>query len=174
MSRIPLPIVALAALLAGAAALARPPAAGAPRIPTVSRAVMRFAGLERELADAVRAHDAARLKQLLAEDFEQRDANAPDVPTPRAPWLAHLPPAFADAALERFAVHDYGDTAVVSFTLTLPADDSRAEAMPTDFVVDVWRKAGERWQLAVRYIGAGDATRAFPGSAPQQAPPKKF
>lgn len=174
MPRLSFPIVALAMLLAGTSALGQPSAPGAQRIPTVSRAVMQFADLERELADAVRAHDATRLKRLLAEDFEQRDANAADAPTPRAQWLAHLPPAFADAAQERFAVHDYGDTAVVSFTLTLPAGSGHAEPMPADFVVDIWRKSGARWQLAARYLGAGDAARRFPGSAPQQAPPKKL
>ncbi|HEX7112643.1 MAG TPA: nuclear transport factor 2 family protein [Mizugakiibacter sp.] len=174
MPRLSLPAAALATLFAATAALGQPPAPDAQRIPTISRAVMQFAGLERELAEAVRAHDAARLRLLLAEDFEQRDANAPDQPTPRAEWLAHLPPTFADAAQQRFAVHDYGDTAVVSFTLTLPTNDSRREVMPADFVVDIWRKSGERWQLAARYLGAGDAARVFPGSAPQQAPPKKF
>lgn len=174
MPRLSLPVVALAMLLAGTSTSGQPSAPGSPRIPTVSRAVMQFASFEGELADAVRTHDVARLKRLLAEDFEQRDANAPDVPTPRAEWLAHLPSTFADAAQQRFAVHDYGDTAVVSFTLTLPAGSGHAEPMPTDFVVDIWRKSGERWQLAVRYLGAGDAARVFPGSAPQQASPKKF
>lgn len=174
MSRLSLLVAALATLFVAGAAFGQPPAPDAQRIPTISRAVMQFAGLERELAEAVRAHDATRLKQLLAEGFEQRDANAPDQPTPRAEWLAHLPPAFSDAAQQRFAVHDYGDTAVVSFTLTLPAGNARAGTAQTDFVVDVWRRASEHWQLAVRYLGTGDAVRAFPGSAPQRAPSKRI
>ncbi|MEN6540283.1 MAG: nuclear transport factor 2 family protein [Mizugakiibacter sp.] len=163
---------ALAALLACATVAAPDAGPGPQRIPTVSRAAMLFAGFERDLGDALRTRDAARLKRLLAEDFEQRDARAPDTPTPRADWLAHLPPALADAEQERFAVHDYGDTAVVSFALVPQATDKNAAA--PYFVVDVWRKAGEYWQLAVRYIGADGAGIAYPGSAPAAAPPKKI
>lgn len=164
---------ALAALFACATVAAQDIGPGPQRIPTVSRAAMLFAGFERDLGDALRTRDAAGLKRLLAEDFEQRDASAPDTPTPRADWLAHLPPALADAGQERFAVHDYGDTAVVSFALVPQSAEKNAAAVPY-FVVDVWRKAGERWQLAVRYIGADGAGIAYPGSAPAAAPPKKI
>jgi hypothetical protein len=57
------------------------------------------------------------------------------------------------------AVHDYGEIAVVSF---LQVRAARAKRDPARDVatVDVWKRDGERWKLAVRYAGPA-GTREF-------------
>lgn len=44
------------------------------------------------------------------------------------------------------------------------------------FVVDVWRRAGDEWQLAIRYVAPdGYASFALPGVRPQApAIPKRY
>jgi hypothetical protein len=66
------------------------------------------------------------------------------------------------------AVHDLGETAVVSFTR-----GNRGGAL---FVVDVWRKQGSDWRLAVRYASpAGTASYAVPGAGTEEPEiPKKY
>jgi hypothetical protein len=67
------------------------------------------------------------------------------------------------------AVHDLPDTMVVSFLL--PAE--RATSL---FVVDVWRRAGADWKLAIRYIApAGTGSVGLPGVPPPEPTiPKKY
>ncbi len=128
--------------LASAAGAATEAPAGA-RIASVTRQVQAFSQREHALADALRKSDRAALDHLVAIDFEQRDGAAPLQPVPREQWLA----ANSGAAPEQMAVHDYGETAVVSFV----SNSRTAKAPAAAFVVDVWRKKGEDWQLAVRY-----------------------
>ena len=134
----PILLVACCALLIG-------PSSAQGRIMTVTRQVAQFSQAEHALSDALRNADAAATDHLLAADFELRDGASPNQPTPRAQWIAATHP---DAALEQMAVHDYGEVAVVSF---VNRSDKPASAA---YVVDVWRKQGTDWQLAVRYQAA--------------------
>ena len=121
------------------------------RVMTVTRQVAQFSQAEHALADALRNADVAATDHLLAADFELRDGASPNQPTPRAQWIAAAHP---DAAVEQMAVHDYGDVVVVSF---VNRTDKPASAR---YVVDVWRRQGSDWQLAVRYQTALGATKA--------------
>jgi hypothetical protein len=120
------------------------------RIMTVTRQVAQFSQAEHALADALRKNDAAATDHLLAADFELRDGASPNQPTPRAQWITVAHP---EANAEQMAVHDYGDTVVVSF---VSRTDKPAGAA---YVVDVWRKQGADWQLAVRYQTSLGATK---------------
>ena len=112
------------------------------RVMTMTRTAKQFGDLEIRIDDAARKHDQAALEKLLAPRFEQRDAAAPGQPLPRADFIRHL---LAQSRGDGFpmgdiAVHEFGTTAVVSYAAT-------------QFVVDVWVKSGDDYQLAVRYIG---------------------
>jgi len=120
------------------------------RIMTVTRGVTVFTNLEHQLDDALQARNEAALTRLLAANFEQRNATAPSAPVPRADWLQHTS---RPAEISQMAVHEYGDVAVVSFL----------DAAQSAFVVDVWKKTGDDYQLSVRYASAAAA-------APQTQP----
>lgn len=127
------------------------------RIPTVTRLVKAFLERETALDVAAREGRVAAVDAMLADDFELRVAARPGSPTPRAEWVRRViakpgPPR----RFEQMAVHDYGDVAVVSFmqawTARSPGHDIAT--------VDVWKRSGDDWKLAVRYSGPADAGRA--------------
>jgi hypothetical protein len=175
-----LPIAALgAALAATACAPAFAADAEAPtikRIGTMTRGAKVFGDAEAEVIAALKAQDTAALDRLVAPDFEQRTQGAPGTPVPREDWIKQGPGEVArSTGLRDIAVHDYGDTQVVSFAWT------REPAQGTAFVVDVWRRApggGDAWQLAIRYLsgtpaGTRPSKRAAPASAPASVDPKR-
>jgi hypothetical protein len=138
-------------------------------VPTVTRSVKLFLERESALAEAIRGADAATLDKSLAEDFELRAGARAGRPVPRADFLREVRRSRdGGGEIAAMAVHDLGDVAVVSFT-----QGNRGGAL---FVVDVWRKQGSDWQLAIRYASpAGTPTYAIPGvgiDAPEI--PKKY
>lgn len=138
------------------------------RVQVMTRGMKLFAEREQALADAAHRGDRAALERQLDADFEQRSAAQPARPTPRADWLANLTEHPAPAAsVGEMAVHDEGDRAVVSFGLDADGAATRW------FVVDVWRRDGEDWRLATRYI-APRSEAAAPGDGVREAAvPKK-
>jgi ketosteroid isomerase-like protein len=113
----------------------------------MTRTGVMFSALEKSLDAAARNKDQAGLAKLLSEDFELRESATPGQPVPRADWLARAGGA-GTMALSQVGVHDFGDTAVVSFSM------SGAHGMAagsTIFVVDVWHRVNGQWQLAVRF-----------------------
>jgi hypothetical protein len=155
------------ALLAVLPALAAPPVQRT-RVVTTTRLVTLFHGLEYDLVDALRAPPGERLNQLLAGDFEQRDANAPAVPTPREAWLAATSLRAPGAVrITDMAVHDRGELAIVSFSLQLEGPGQ------TMFVVDVWRqRAPSAYELVTRYASAvAPPPLAAPATSPATGKP---
>jgi ketosteroid isomerase-like protein len=172
----------LSLLLACAACLASPLTCGADdaapqaRIPTVTRWVKVFTELELSLASSVRGRDDAALQKILADDFELRTGAMPGTPTPRAEFI-HQSLVTGDASftIEQMAVHDLGDNAVVSFLQAARSGGKRVPARDI-FVVDVWKRSGDDWRLAIRYAGpAGARDFVIPGAAAETpAIPKKY
>lgn len=151
--------LALSTLLwtASAAAVA-PGRVARTRVVTPTRLVTLLHGLEYDLVDALRSGDKAVVDRLLAEDFEQREASRPLQPVPRADWL--LSPQFKSAGgvqITEMAVHDRGELLIASFR-----QDSDAPATH-QFIVDVWRRKGDSFELLTRY--ASDLPAAPAGSA---------
>jgi hypothetical protein len=131
-----------------------------PRILQLTRTVKIFSELETELIDALKTNNQDKLKGLLAEDFEMRQASKPDNPIPYADWLKN---SLAEASnytadIKQMSVHDLKQTAIVNF-LWLPADNGQVF-----FIVDIWRQNGKNWQLAIRYLSSIQDTNAkIPG-----------
>lgn len=113
-------------------------------MPTVEAA--RFTQLEARLSRALAARDAAALRTLLAGDFELRDAANSSELLLRDDWLSALSAAPAPPACTPREVmpRSFGDIVVVS--LVCAAGDGHR-----DFLIDLWRQHGSRWQLAARY-----------------------
>jgi hypothetical protein len=149
--------VAVATAMAGNPANAQTADHG--KIMTVSRSVMVFVQLEQSLDDAFRNKDEAGLAKLLAANFELRQASNPGLPVPREDWLKGATPN-PQSQLSQMAVHDQGTLAIASFLRSTPSDQPDQPAKLT-FVVDVWKKQGDDWQLDTRYesdAGASSAT----------------
>ena len=146
-------IVVAFAACTSASGLAQPaPASG--RIPTVTRLVKLFTGLEGDLVARTHAKDAAALDAILDPAFELRAGNAPGTPVPRDAWIRDARAAQrAPPLIEQMAVHDFGDIAIVSFRETAAGASTRRGS--ARFVVDCWKRDGDSWKLAVRY--ASDA-----------------
>jgi hypothetical protein len=145
------------------------------RIPTVTRWVKLFTELESSLAASIKAGDEAGLQKLLADDFELRTGSMPASPTPRAEWIRSLLLRHDVAySIEQMAVHDLGNHAVVSF-VEKSASGSEAKVAPNIFVVDVWKRSGNDWKLAIRYASATSRDLVVPGAATEPpAIPKKY
>lgn len=139
------------------------PAQGAPDsghgIVTMTRGMRVFGDAEARIVAALKGRDAAVLDGLVAPDFEQRTQAAPGTPLPREDWLKQAPAAAVQSGgFRQMAVHDFGDTAVVSFQWLHPAPD---------FIVDVWRKktGTDDWELAVRYASGAAPAAAAPAAS---------
>jgi hypothetical protein len=139
------------------------------RVPTVSRLVMQFTEREMQLADRLSARDPAGAGNLLTDDFELRASSQPGRPVPRADWLAQSTQSPGPGnRVTQMAVHDLGESAVVSF---MQGPDTGGSL----FVVDVWRRTGSEWKLAVRYAAPIAGNVPIPGvPAAEPTLPKKY
>ena len=146
------------------------------RIPTVTRTVKIFTELESAISASIQRGDAAALQKALSDDFELRVGAQPGTPTPREEWVRSLlAKPLAPTRIEQMAVHDMGDVAVVSFLETaIPA--GKRDPPRDIFVVDVWKRAGDTWLLAIRYVSAhGTRPVPIPGDASSTPQiPKKY
>lgn len=125
------------------------------RIPTVTRLVQLFTGLETTIIDMQLKGDAAGLGNLLTDNFEMRIDARPGEPIPRAEWLTRVLEQRRGGQPQQMAVHDYNDIAIVSFLLKAEGNTKQ----PADvFIVDVWRRASGDWKLATRYAASATAS----------------
>lgn len=160
-------IVSLALVIAAGAALAQAPTGKRPArlVPTVTRTIQMFSALENEWLDAVQARDQRALKKIVADNFEQRDAAMPGVPTPRDESIEHaLKMARFHSSIGQMAAHEYGDLVVVSFLWKL--DVAPTDTLPQKvFVVDTWKLTNGNWQVVTRYTApVADAPKHVPGA----------
>ena len=156
--------IAVSTLLAASAAAQPPPATS--RIPTVTRLVKTFSELEARLNASLAARDLAAIDQTVDSDFEMRVGAAPGTPIPRAEWIRQSMDKPHHGSIDQMAVHDFGSVAVVSFRQSRSAASANSTREHL-FVVDNWKRAGDGWKLATRYLSNAQAPEsAAPGSPP--------
>ncbi|HXO39736.1 MAG TPA: nuclear transport factor 2 family protein [Candidatus Acidoferrum sp.] len=134
-----------------------------PRIITATKQVAIFTDLERQLLQAVQKKDKATLQALLTDDFtiEMPDAD----PLPSDEWLDSV--TAKDYSLKSFVVRqmsvaDLGDAAVVKFERL---QDAAFKGQPDSgefFAVDLWKKNGDSWKLANRYVAKVSSQPSIP------------
>ena len=119
------------------------PAAGT-KVQTATRLVTLFTGLETQLMHAARQRNSAALDRLLGDDF---NVTAPaGEPIGRDDWAARFA-AVRSFRLGQLAARDLGSVVTVSFRLT----EITRRGSTGWFVVDLWRKDTDQWQLEARY-----------------------
>jgi ketosteroid isomerase-like protein len=124
-----------------------------PRIITATKQVSIFTGMEKQLLQAVQKKDKAAVQAMLTDDLyiEMPDAD----PLPGDDWLDSV--MAKDYALKSFVVRqmsaiDLGDAVVVNFDRLQEATSKGKADSGEFFVVDVWKKSGDTWKLASRYV----------------------
>jgi hypothetical protein len=124
-----------------------------PTIITATRQVTLFTGLEKQMLQAIEKKDKASLRSLLTDEFEiaQPDAD----PLSADDWEQSV--MGNDFNLKAFLVRqvsvaDLGDSAVVKLDRLQQATYQGKDASGEFFVVDLWRKSGDTWRLANRYV----------------------
>lgn len=124
-----------------------------PRIITATKQVAMFTGLENQLLQAVRKKDKAAAQAMLSDDLtiEMPDAD----PMVGDDWLDSV--MAQDYTLKEFGVRqvsaiDLVNAVVVKFDRI---QEATLNGKPDDgefFVVDLWKKNGDTWKLASRYV----------------------
>jgi len=124
-----------------------------PRIITATKQVSMFSGMENQLLQAVQKKDKAAAQGMLSDDLiiEMPDAD----PLPGDEWLDSV--MAKDYTLKSFVVRqmsaiDMGDAVVVKFDRIQDAIFKGKPDGGEFFVVDVWKKNGDAWKLANRYV----------------------
>ena len=124
-----------------------------PRIITATKQVTIFNGLENQLLQAVQKKDKAAAQAMLSDDLiiEMPDAD----PLPGDDWLDSV--MAKEYTLKSFVVRqmsatDLGNAVVVKYDRLQEATSKGKADNGEFFVVDLWKKDGDNWKLANRYV----------------------
>jgi hypothetical protein len=104
--------------------------------------------------------DTATMERVVASEFTQRVSDAPQRSLPRAMW-GQPSERYKIESLEQryYAARKLADDfAALSFLLTQKASRDGQDRSGDFYVVDVWRKRGDRWQVIARYSSPLDRT----------------
>jgi hypothetical protein len=124
-----------------------------PRIITATKQVTIFNGLENQLLQAIQKKDKAAAQAMLSDDMNIEMPNAD--PLPGDDWLDSV--LAKDYTLKSFVVRqmsasDLGNAVVVKFNRLQEATFKGQPDSGEFFVVDLWKKNGDSWKLANRYV----------------------
>jgi ketosteroid isomerase-like protein len=133
---------------------------------TPTRQVAQFSELENQWMDAIQHKDQSVLDHLLTDDFEILTPLAGN-PVARDEFIEAVTGnlKLESYRISQMTVHDFGDTVVVNFLMNAKGQFRGRDSSGQYFFVDVWRRNGNTWQPAVRYLsksGAGSVTQPRP------------
>jgi hypothetical protein len=111
--------------------------------------------LEQELGDAAVGgfKDTQQMERLVGSEFTVRMSDAPEMSIPRVQWGQPTSTYKVESFEERYhaARKLTDDIAVVSLLLTQKASMDGRDRSGDFYVVDIWKKGGDRWRLIARY-----------------------
>jgi ketosteroid isomerase-like protein len=134
-----------------------------PRIVTATKQVTMFSDLEIQMLKAVQKKDKAALQAMLTDDCVIGMPNAD--PLPGDEWVDSV--MAKDFILKSFAMRevfavDLGDAAVIKFERRQDATNKGKAESGEFFVVDVWKKDGNAWKLANRFVSKTNSEASAP------------
>jgi len=134
-----------------------------PRVITATRQVTIFMGLERQILQAVQKKDQASLKAMLDEDLAIEIPNAD--PLAGEDWIASV--MAKDYSLKSFTVRqmstvDEGNFVLVKFDRVQESTLNGKSDGGEFFVVDLWKKSGDSWKLANRFVSKLSSVPSVP------------
>ncbi|HKN33028.1 MAG TPA: nuclear transport factor 2 family protein [Terriglobales bacterium] len=123
------------------------------RILTTTRLVTLFSQMEADWLKAIHEQDQATLNRLLAEDFQIWTPAPPGEPIPREQWLQRAMAEKLDSfRIRQMAARAVNNSAVVvSFVLSETVEQAGKAHTSDYFIVDLWQKKDENWQVTDRY-----------------------
>ncbi len=97
--------------------------------------------------------DTRTMERLVSPDFTQRVSDAPERSLPRALWGQPSDTYTIESIEGRLyaARKLVEDLAVVSLLLTQQANSAGRDRSGDFYVVDIWKKSGDAWQIIARY-----------------------
>jgi hypothetical protein len=130
-----------------------------PRIMTATRQVAMFTGLETQMLQTIQKNDKAGLQAMLTDDFSIEMPNVERMVG--EDWVDSV--TTKDFVLKKFGVRqvsvvELGDAAVVKFDRLQDATYKGTPDSGEFLVVDVWKKAGDTWKLANRFVSKVSST----------------
>ncbi len=134
-----------------------------PRIITATKQVTLFMGLERQMLQAVQKKDKTSLQALLGDDFTIEMPNAD--PLDGEDWLDSVTAKdfnLKSFVIRQMSVADLGESAIVKYERI---QESTYQGKPDGgefFVVDLWKKNGDAWKLANRYVAKVSSAPSIP------------
>lgn len=139
-----------------------------PSIMTATKQVTLFTGLERQMLEAVEKKDKATLEAMLTDEFEIAMPGSDPLAGPD--WVDSV--MAKDFTLKSFVIRqmsvaDLGDAAVVKFDRLQQAAFQGRNDSGEFFVVDLWKKSGDSWKLADRYVAKVRSIAATPSLHPR-------
>jgi uncharacterized protein DUF4440 len=156
-----LPVLIVTVIFSAAQEPVKP--ALSPRIITATKQVSIFTGMEKQLLQAIQQKDKAAAQAMLSDDLiiEMPDAD----PLPGDEWLDSV--LAKDYTLKSFAVRqmsaiDLGDAVVLKFDRIQEATFKGKPDGGEFFVIDVWKKNGDSWKLANRYVSKVSSQPSIP------------
>ena len=134
-----------------------------PRIITATKQVSIFTGMENQLLQAIKKKDKAAAQAMLSDDLyiEMPDAD----PLPGDDWLDSV--LAKDYTLKSFVVRqmsaiDLGTAVVFKYDRLQEAVFKGQPDSGEFFVVDIWKKDGDNWKLASRYVSKVSSQPSLP------------
>jgi hypothetical protein len=114
--------------------------------------------LEQQLGEAAMHMDTKVLERLVGPEYTLRMGDAPEQSVPRALWMESLRPQSTHSyKMESLEEHNHAarkltdNLAVVSVLLTQKATFAGRDRSGDFYVVDIWKKTGDNWQMIARY-----------------------
>ena len=127
---------------------------GSPKITTATRGVQQFWELERNLAEAFEKKDKNAMGKFLNDDFKVWMPNQTGSAVGREDWLASGHENPTPLRMVQMAVQFYQDVAVVKFVGQVKVEAGSKGSPQQYFVVDLWEKNDQGWELTNRYMAA--------------------
>jgi hypothetical protein len=129
-----------------------------PPTDTDSQLTQELRPLEQQLGEAAMHMDTQVLERLVGAEYSLRMGDAPEQSVPRALWMESLRPEGAHPyKLESFNEQYHAarklteNLAAVSLLLTQKATFSGRDRSGDFYIVDIWKKSGDQWQMIARY-----------------------
>jgi len=134
-----------------------------PKIMTATRQVAQFWQIENDLARALEKKDQAALGKMLSEDFKVWMPNQTGSAIAGEDWMKSGMENPAPILLRQMSAQEYPEIMLVKFLgQGKPPAAGKGDANQY-FVVDVWARDGDAWQLTDRFM-----SRIIPISLPKK------
>jgi hypothetical protein len=125
---------------------------GSPKIMTTTRQVAQFWEIENDLARALGKKDQAALGKMLSEDFKVWMPNQTGSAVAGEDWIKSGQENPTPTLVRQMSAQEYPDIMLVKF-LGQGKPPVRGKGIANQyFVVDVWARDGDAWQLTDRFM----------------------